>query len=166
MTTGFRELRDGVPYLVFERRYRAPIIDVWDSITESERLGRWFGTWSGDPTSGRVTVVWTAEEGQPASDYEIEICDAPRRLRVHSVGDDTAEIWTLDLALSEAVGVTTLRFAQLVEPHVNVADVGPGWQYYLDRLDAARSGLDASTVSWGEEYLRLGERYAEEFASN
>lgn len=165
MNTGFRETRHGQPYLVFERRYHAPIADVWASLTESERLGRWIGTWTGDPSTGRVRLRLTAEEGAPEEDYQIEVCEPPQRLRVHNVNDDRAQVWTLDLELSESSGVTLLRFAQLVESHVNVADVGPGWQYYLDRLDAAESGGDADTITWGEQYTDLGEHYAKQFGS-
>lgn len=166
MNTGLREVRDNQPYLVFERRFQAPIADVWAAITESERLGRWFGTWTGDPGSGRIRVRLTAEEGNPEDDYAIEVCDPPRRLRLHNVNDEPAQVWTLDLGLTESAGVTLLRFAQLVEPHVNVADVGPGWQYYLDRLDVAAAGGDASSITWGAHYTELGEQYARAFGGS
>ena len=162
MSTGFREVRDGQPHLVYERRFTAPITDVWDSITESERLGRWFGTWTGDPASGRVKVSWTAEEGAPDETYVIEACEPPRRLRVRSENSDPSKVWTLDLALAEDAGVTTLRFAQVVDPTLDVVDVGPGWQYYLDRHGVAMSGGDPNTITW-EGYDQYGSHYAKEF---
>lgn len=165
MSIGFREVRDGRPYLVFERRFTAPIGDVWACLTESERLGRWFGTWTGDPATGRVRVAWTAEEGAPESDYQIEVCEPPRRLRLHNVDDDPTRVWTLDLDLTESAGVTLLRFAQAVDPHVDVADVGPGWQYYLKRLEVAAAGGDADSVTWGEGWTSLGEQYARAFGA-
>ncbi len=48
---------------------------------------------------------------------------------------------------------------------MTVADVGPGWPYYLDRLAAAESGADAHTITWGEQYTDLGEPYAKQFGS-
>lgn len=95
--------------------------------------------------------------------YAIEVCEPPTRLRLHSVHDDPAEVWTLDLGLSEADGVTTLAFAQLVDDPAVVTDVGPGWQYYLDRFEVARSGGDANTVRWGDDYLKYAAHYAKEF---
>lgn len=163
MTTGFREDRDGTPYLVFHRSFHAPIADVWESIVDSDRLARWFGRWTGDPASGTVDIQWTAEEGQPTATYAIEVCEAPDRLRLHSVHDDPSEVWTLDLGLSEADGVTTLSFAQLVDDPATVTDVGPGWQYYLDRFEVARAGGDADSVVWGADYLSQGSHYAREF---
>jgi uncharacterized protein YndB with AHSA1/START domain len=42
--------------LVLIRRFRAPIEDVWASITESDRTARWFASWTGDaaPGAGRL----------------------------------------------------------------------------------------------------------------
>lgn len=34
--------------LVVSRTFRAPIEDVWASVTESDRTARWFGAWQGD----------------------------------------------------------------------------------------------------------------------
>ena len=42
--------------LTLTREFRAPIEDVWASVTESDRLARWIGTWTGDPTSGPCRV--------------------------------------------------------------------------------------------------------------
>lgn len=162
MTTGFREYRDGTPHLVFHRTYTAPITDVWDSIVDPERLRRWFGTWTGDPATGTVQIQWTAEEGAPTDSYVIEVCDSPRRLRLHNVNDDPTQVWTLELGLTEADGETTLSFAQVLDDPSMVIDVGPGWQYYLDRLDLARAGGDADTLKW-EDYTQFGPVYAGEF---
>lgn len=165
MTTGFREYRNGTPYLVFHRTYTAPIQDVWDSIADPERMRRWFGTWTGDPSTGKVALQWTAEQDSPTETYVIEACDAPRHLRLHTDTDDPAKLWTLDLSLTESDGETTLSFAQLVDDPSMVTDVGPGWQYYLDRLEVARSGGDADSVNW-EDYLKYGPDYAREFELN
>ena len=40
--------------LVVSRTFRAPIEDVWASVTEPERTARWFGTWKGDAAPGRM----------------------------------------------------------------------------------------------------------------
>ena len=53
--TGRREERHGETFLVFERTFRAPIEDVWAAVTESDRLARWIGEWTGDPSTGSVT---------------------------------------------------------------------------------------------------------------
>jgi len=50
--TGQLSLQRGRLVLSIAREFRAPIEDVWASVTESERLARWIGTYTGDPASG------------------------------------------------------------------------------------------------------------------
>lgn len=160
--TGRPETRDGEDYLVLTRTFAAPVEDVWAAITESERLGRWFGTWSGDPSTGQVRVQWSYEEEVGDELYSIDVCEAPYRLRLHNVNDDPAQVWTLDMRLREEEGATVLDFAQVLNKDLPVSDVGPGWEYYLDRLaDSVRTG-EVSTVTW-DGYLDLGPEYVETF---
>ncbi|MET0837310.1 MAG: SRPBCC domain-containing protein, partial [Marmoricola sp.] len=96
--------------LTITREFRAPIEDVWAAVTESDRLARWIGTYTGDPASGRVGFVMTAEGATEPSEMEIRECDPPRVLRVTShVGE---ERWHLDLVLEEHDGTTVLTFTQ------------------------------------------------------
>jgi uncharacterized protein YndB with AHSA1/START domain len=136
--------------LTITREFRAPIEDVWASVTESERLGRWIGTFTGDPTSGRVAFLMTAEGATEPGEMEIRECDPPRVLRVTShVGE---ELWFLDLVLEEHDGVTTLTFSQPDIDPAAAENIGPGWEYYLDRLAVAGSGGDVATVDWDRDY--------------
>lgn len=162
MITGRPERRDGQDHLVLTRTFAAPIEDVWAAITESERLGRWFATWTGDPATGRVEVTWAYEDDMPVEPYVIEVCEEPRHLRVRNVHDDPGQVWVLDAQLHEEDARTVLTFAQgLTEGHP-VTDVGPGWEYYLDRLvDSVRTGR-ASDRAW-EGYQELASEYAEAF---
>ncbi len=164
--TGRREERDGQTHVVFERTFRAPIDDVWAAITEPERLERWIGTWSGDPASGRVDFRMTAEaEDAPVEVFEIRECDEPRLLVVDSRSpDDPDVVWHLRLALAEADGVTTLTFSQSVPGAEMAESVGPGWEYYLDRLVAAETGADVAAVDWDAYYPSQSGHYRELFS--
>ena len=51
--------------IALSRTFRAPVADVWAAVTEPGRLSRWWGTWSGDPTTGRV--IATRLHGPPCS---------------------------------------------------------------------------------------------------
>ena len=136
--------------LTITREFRAPIEDVWASVTESERLARWIGTFSGDPASGRVAFLMTAEGAKEPEDMEIRACDPPRVLRVTSrVGEDQ---WHLDLLLEERAGVTTLTFSQPDIDPVAAESVGPGWEYYLDRLVAAETDSDVEAIDFERDY--------------
>ena len=145
---GRREDRDGAPHVVIERTFRAPVTDVWAAVTEPARLERWIGTWTGDPASGTVQFRMTAEgediEAEPMTVHE---CDPPRRLVLSWMSGATGGRWHVELDLVEADGVTTLTFAQRVPDTATGRDVGPGWEYYLDRLTAAESDGDVAAVA-------------------
>jgi len=148
--------------LTITREFRAPIEDVWASVTEPERLARWIGTFTGDPTSGRVAFLMTAEGATEPEDMEIRECDPPRVLRVTShVGE---EHWHLDLVLDEQDGVTTLTFAQPAIDPVAAESVGPGWEYYLDRLVAAESGGDPGSIDFDDYYPSQSGHYRSAFS--
>ncbi len=162
MITGRREQRDGQDHLVLTRTFQAPVEDVWAALTESERLGRWFATWTGDPSTGQVQVRWEFEEDVPEETYVIEACEAPHRLRVRNVAEDPGQVWTLDLRLREEAGLTVLDFAQVLTATLPVTEVGPGWEYYLDRLSHSVSTGEVSARGW-DGYLELAPEYAEAF---
>jgi uncharacterized protein YndB with AHSA1/START domain len=148
--------------LVLERTFKAPIEDVWASITESERLERWIGRWEGEPGPGRtIRFLMTAEEAAEPEDVRIIDCEPPRLLRM--VFDQGPDGWHVDLTLNESDGVTTLRFTQGIGDGLDISDVGPGWEYYLDRLVAARAGTPLP--EWGSDYLGQSEHYAGEQAA-
>ena len=135
--------------LVLERTFRAPIEDVWASITEPERTARWFGPWTGHGAAGEtVELTMSFEEGAGTSKVRIEACEPPRRLLVET--DDAAGTWLLEAELSEADGVTTLVFTPHLPDDADAGSVGPGWEYYLDRLVAARDGEPAP--EWDDYY--------------
>jgi uncharacterized protein YndB with AHSA1/START domain len=125
--------------LVLTRTFRAPIDDVWTSVTSSESTARWFGPWERAPGDDekKIRVQMLFEEGKPWMDATIERCEAP----VHVVVSTSGEYgWQLALRLSETEGTTTL---ELIHHRVNrkmMGEVGPGWEYYLDMLVAARDG--------------------------
>jgi uncharacterized protein YndB with AHSA1/START domain len=139
------------------RRFRAPIDAVWAAMTESERLERWIGRWDGDPRTGRVDFYMTAEgDDPPAEEYRIELCEPPHRFAgTTAVGDDQ---WRLRFELTEEAGVTTLLFAQAIVD--DVGDVGPGWEYYLDRLAASVADGDVAAVEWDAYYPAMKDHYS------
>jgi uncharacterized protein YndB with AHSA1/START domain len=123
--------------LVLTRTFRAPAEDVWASVTESDRTARWFGPWEGDAAPGRTIKVQMAyEEQAPWIDMQIDACDPPRRLALST--SDESGTWRLELLLSEANGSTQLRFVQHLDTEEQLGEIGPGWEYYLDMLVAAR----------------------------
>jgi uncharacterized protein YndB with AHSA1/START domain len=125
--------------LVITRSFPVPIEDVWASITEPERTARWFGPWTGEAGPGRtISYTMSFEQEGPPSSMLIEACEPPTHLAVRALNDYGD--WRLEIHLTEANGVTELRFTQHLDESVNVGDIGPGWEYYLDNLVASREG--------------------------
>jgi uncharacterized protein YndB with AHSA1/START domain len=124
--------------LVVTRTFRASIEDVWASVTQPDRTARWFGTWTGDAAPGRMIKVQMGfEEQSPWLDKRIDVCDPPRRL---ALSDESGGM-RIELRLSHADGQTELQLVHHLGPADEVGDYGPGWEYYLDMLAAARAGL-------------------------
>lgn len=125
--------------LVIERTFHAPIEDVWESVTASESTARWIGPWSGEAGPGKIVQLqMTFEKGAPTSNVRIDVCDPPHHLAL-SMKDDYGE-WRLEVTLESKAETTVLTFVQhLSDPSVS-GEVGPGWEYYLDMLVAARAG--------------------------
>lgn len=157
------ENRDGATHLVWRRDFDADIWNVWASITEPARLERWIGTWTGDPTTGHVYFQMTAEGADaPSQPHAILSCAPPTRLAVQvDMPDELGGAWRLELTLAEADGVTTLTFAQPMTDPALAASVGPGWEYYLDRLVAAETGADVASVVWDDYYPAQAEAYTD-----
>lgn len=125
--------------LILTRTFHAPINDVWESVTKSEKTALWFGRWEGDAGPGKVVRLQLLhEKGQPWSNVTIEECEAPRRLVVAMKDDYGA--WRIELTLTQTGDTTELRFLQPLSERALAGDVGPGWEYYLDMLVAAREG--------------------------
>jgi uncharacterized protein YndB with AHSA1/START domain len=149
--TGLIELRDGRHVLVQTREFRAPVEDVWAAVTEPERLARWIGNWEGDPASGSVQFRMLFEgEDHAGETMTIRVCEPPHRLHLTSqAGDD---VWLLELDLTHADGVTTLTFSQPGVTREQVGGVGPGWDYYLDRLVDVETGADPAQRDFDRDY--------------
>ena len=153
-----RVLRDaGAVHLVYERVLDAPVARVWAAVTGPDLLERWFGRWSGDPATGEVAVVMTAEGSGEPERVTVTACEAPTRLTVTLQGPGGA--WPLDLLLTEDAGSTRLRFTHRLSEPYDAASIGPGWQYYLDRLGAVVDGTPVPD-DFDEYVPGLAEAYA------
>lgn len=161
--TGRREQRGDVTYVVLERAFRAPIDQVWAAVTETARLERWIGTWSGDPADGSVQFRMTFEEGDSVETMDVVECSPPSRLRLSSQVPGEPRTFVLDLELTEAGDTTTLTFAQALADSAEAENMGPGWDYYLDRMVVAEQGGDPATVVWDDYYPGISAAYRAEF---
>jgi uncharacterized protein YndB with AHSA1/START domain len=125
--------------LVLFRQFRASPEDVWTSITDPSSTARWFGRWEGSPGVGNeIRVQMGFEDGQPWLTKRIDACEPPHRLVLSSVNSMFSS--RLELAVTATHDGCELQFTQYAIDRARIGEIGPGWEYYLDSLVAARDG--------------------------
>lgn len=122
------------------RTFRAPIEDVWQSLTDPVCTARWFGPWRwADKPGPGNDIVYTMiqEEGAPESSATVVRCKPPRELAITSTGP-----WgvSYEITLEHAAGTTTLTFVHHLADRGMAGDFGPGWEFYLDLLVDSHAG--------------------------
>lgn len=119
---GVRSAPDGVSVLL-TRRYPAPAQDVWDALTDPDRLKRWFLPVSGELRPGGRFQL----EGHAGG--EILRCDEPRLLRVTFGAPNSIVEVRVE---PDGEDATTLRLEHTVPVEMagnraGALYVGPGW---------------------------------------
>jgi uncharacterized protein YndB with AHSA1/START domain len=163
------------------RTYPAPAQDVWDAVTNPERIPRWFLPISGDlRLGGRFQL-----EGNAGG--EIRECEPPRRLLVTWEIGGQSSIVSVDLAPSGNGTELSLRHAVPEDDHwakFGPGAVGVGWELGLlglalhlesggkavedpNAFGQSPEGVElmrASAEAWGEAHAATGEAGAREAA--
>jgi len=134
--------------VVAERSYDADVDDVWDALTNPERIPRWFLPVSGDlRVGGRYQL-----EGQAGG--MITACDPPRHLAV--TWEYGAEVSWVEVHLSSSGDATTFRLEHTAPVDDEKWDeFGPG---------AVGVGWDLTLVGLAE-HLETGEQVVPDLAN-
>jgi uncharacterized protein YndB with AHSA1/START domain len=163
------------------RTYPAPADDVWDAVTNPERIPRWFLPITGDlRLGGRFQL-----EGNAGG--EIRECEPPRRLLVTWEFGGQSSIVSVDLAPDGDGTELLLRHAVPEDDHwakFGPGAVGVGWELGLlglalhlesggravedpEAFTRSPEGLEfmrRSASAWGEAHEATGEEGASEAA--
>jgi uncharacterized protein YndB with AHSA1/START domain len=182
---GDRQLPGGEGHaVVLRREYDAAIEDVWDAITDPDRISRWFLPVTGDlRLGGRYQLKGNAGG-------EIRRCEPPRLLQVTwifgedpSPGSDTSLVEVRLSSVGDGRTAFELEHAAVVDPdqwgEYGPGAVGVGWDLGLLGLglhlrggsiedpDAflqspeARELMTRSSEAWGTAYVAAGATEAE-----
>ena len=154
--TGHYVLKADGLYLQFDRLFHAPIEDVWFSLTNPNAMKGWIGTYTGSPSTGGVRFQMT-EEGAEWMNVTILECRAPHSFTADSGSGPTGV--RVFCHLVEGGGMTTLTLGQRMKDATEAASIGPGWDFYLDRLAASRSGAELPV--WETYYPQFSPHYRE-----
>jgi uncharacterized protein YndB with AHSA1/START domain len=159
--TGTYEQLDGSPVVRFERTFPHAAAQVWDAITDPDRLATWFPTSvefdelrAGSPITFRF-----AEDRYPPMTGAFREISAPERL-AFSWGDD---VLTFELSEREGGAACRLSFTVALDSADKAARDAAGWDDCLDLLDTVVSGdtpeRPSRPKSWQaryDEYKRRG----------
>lgn len=120
--------------------YDTDIDDLWQAVTEPDRLARWVATVEGDlRVGGAIYARFTSTAEGPG---RIEVCDEPHRLLI-TMNPDTPEETELEALLSADGPGTRLVVEQRGLPWDKAPNHGAGWQAHLDDLRAHLEGRPA-----------------------
>ena len=111
---------------------------VWEALTSSRSLDRWFMTASLEP---RVGGVASFDAGEGSTTGTVTAWDPPRALAYSwpfPQGGDAHVAWTLEAR--DGGAATLLRLVHTALPADWAAGYGGGWHAYLDRLAAHLAG--------------------------
>lgn len=135
--------------LLLERSFHSTAGEIWNWFTDSGLLERWIGIYSGiGAVGGTVEFTMTAEGDPPPETITILACEQPHHLLLEFAQE--GEPSRIGISLAEVGNTTTLFFRHRIKNAEEAGSMGVGWEYYLDRLIAARD--DAPTPDWDDYY--------------
>jgi len=141
--------------VLLRRSYDAPISDVWDAMTQPERIKRWFL-----PISGELRVGGSFQlEGNAGG--QILTCEPPSLLRV-TFGGPTSVVEVRLSTQGESETVLELEHTvpiEMAQSGAGALYVGPGWDGVLMGLDRFLSG-----EAVGDPVAAANSHEAQEFA--
>ena len=156
-TDGTIEDAPGGGYLLrFAQTYPTTPEDLWDAVTDRERLSRWMAPYEGDL---RLGGRWLAryDDGTAFTEGTVTACDPPRSFTTtwQARGEDET---TVVVTVEPAPDGASLR---LEHAGVGSRDYGAGWHTYLEllELDLAGDHDGVAAFDWDARYAELQSRY-------
>ncbi|TWD82686.1 uncharacterized protein YndB with AHSA1/START domain [Kribbella amoyensis] len=145
--------------VLLRRTYQAEIEDVWDALTDPDRIKRWFSPVTGELKAGGTFQI------QDNAGGDIVECEAPKRFKV-TFGGPTSLV---EVRLTPGPGETTefeLEHAMTEPPAPGTGGalyVGPGWDGAVVSLGlylAGEIGEDSDPVEMANspEVIKLNEK--------
>jgi uncharacterized protein YndB with AHSA1/START domain len=159
--TGTYEQIDGSPIVRFERTFAHAPAQVWDAITDPDRLAKWFPTtveFDELRVGAPIVFRFTNHPIDPMNGSFREV-NPPRRL-TFTWGED---VLTFELEERDGGAACRLAFSVVLDSADKAARDAAGWDDCLDMLDAVVSGetpqRPRQSESWQaryDEYKRQG----------
>jgi uncharacterized protein YndB with AHSA1/START domain len=140
-------------------RYEAAVENVWEALTEPQRLAGWFGTVSGELRGGGEFAAFVY-----ASEWDgrgrIDECDTRKRLVV-TMWEEEGKEHTAEAELDGVGDHTTLQLQVSGVPLEFVWAYGAGWQEHLEDLGSHLAGHSRTPSSSDSRFDEFAASYRE-----
>ena len=131
-TLGTMHTWSGVAGVRLEDVYATDIDDLWDAVTDPERLARWLAHVEGDlQVGGRFDIRFTSGAEGPG---RVVVCEPPHRLVLDMAPDDDDDPSAIEATLTAVDGGTRLVVEDRGLPADMLPNYGGGWQVHLEDL--------------------------------
>ncbi len=148
-------------HLMLEQHYDTTALDLWNAVTDPDRLARWFASVDGDFHEGGHFVV-DFEEGDASqiASGEVTKCRAPEELQVtwNFPGEEQSGV---EISIHQESGGALLKLKHLRLSERAAAEYGAGWQAYIEALGADLNGESARGPAWDDRWSILLPDYQE-----
>jgi hypothetical protein len=125
---------DGEGVVTMRERFSTDIEDLWDAITDPERLARWLGTFTGELKLGATSKAVYFASGWEGEITVVE-CEPPKYLKYTDHDGGITEVW-----LSTDGDAALLIAEQRGMPIEHLKYYGPGVQVHIEDLISYLAG--------------------------
>ncbi|OIH86067.1 hypothetical protein BLJ79_04530 [Arthrobacter sp. UCD-GKA] len=156
---GSTQLHEGKSRIVITRSVEVTPQRLWETFTDATALAGWIGVLRTDEATGKRTfsMLEGVQESDP-EELDITRCRAPHELEYTTTSKFGG--WGMGLVIRPAAGGCELEFHQVLGDADDPRNMGPGWEYYMQRAIAHTLGEDPDEVAWDEFYPALADAYA------
>lgn len=152
---------DGRGLVRIKSRYKTDINDLWEALTDHQRLARWYGRVEGDlRVGGEFTAFVHGSHWEGRG--RVNVCNPPQQLQVTTFEEGSPEkVVTAELVADGDHTVLNIEVRDI--PLNQLSAHGAGWQLHVDDLSAylaGQEGLDFGTA-WLARWQELIKSYGE-----
>ena len=145
--------------ILITRTVPVPPARLWETFTDPAALAGWIGVLRTDPDTGIRTfsMLEGGQESEPET-LDISRCRAPHELEFTTTSKSGG--WSMGLVIRAAEGGSEIDFHQVLRQQDDPRNMGPGWEYYLERAIEFTLGADPDSVRWEDFHPALAEAYS------
>ncbi|QPK84112.1 SRPBCC domain-containing protein [Corynebacterium qintianiae] len=152
--TGILNRQPAACDLMLSRDVPVDAAAAWTFLTNPEKTALWYGHWVGTGELDKpVRISMAFENGDNIVEMIPTECDRPSRLRLVSQGGFA---WDVAFDLTQEAEGTKILFTHYDVDLDQLHEIGPGWEFYLDRLVGAV--VDKRMPAW-DAYFPAQQNY-------